>query len=527
MQRKRIIWIDDEVEYFRAHIMFLEARGYSVQPVYDGSDGLAMILKHPHAYDIVLLDEQMPGIDGLAILYKIKEALPDMPVVMVTKSEEEDLMERVIEISIDGYLTKPVNPSQILMTCKRLLHSQEIISDNVKNAFVKSYSEIEELMRDTENMTHKDWVSVYQKIVRRELDIEDIDEENMRQKHFQQRFDANMKFSNFIVHNYPNWVINANRDIEKPSLSTDILSKYIIPAANDSEKFALVILDSIQLDQFVIIQRFLKRIFQNVGTYFYYSVLPTTHAHALTSFFTGLFPAQFAKEKPTLWEGMSSGANVFKEIADYGFKRQQCKRTPMFHNMSRNTVNPNNVFARLNPEANIPIIYADFLDMLHANRQSKLIKEIISSSKAFREMTSLWFEKSPLYDTLERMCDEDYTIAFTVSSGNILCTTPSEYYGAATGYSNARFRSGENIDVDRRVGHHILHPSDYGLPIKNEKTEVNILNCNYFFTTHTAYKDPGKSHASVFERGGISLEETIVPLAIMKPAEQRILRFYD
>ena len=517
MQRKRILWIDDEVEFFRAHIMFLEARGYSVQPVYSGNDGLAILRKNPSVCDIVLLDEQMPGKDGLTTLKEIKEFLPDLPVVMVTKSEEEDLMERAIGKKIDGYLTKPVNPSQILMECKNLLQSQEIISDELKNSFVKSYSEIEAKMYG--NLNYKEWVKIYQQLVRRELDNESVDDENIRQKHFSQKVEVNKKFANFLMLNYPIWLKNENS--EKPVLSLEILKKYVIPEVNQNKKFALIVLDSIQLGQFVMIQRFLKKIFQNSGTYFHYSTIPTTVPHALSTFFTGLLPSDFAKEKPDLWESLSVGADVLKEIAEFGFKRQGSDKKPVFFNVLKDNLKADAIISQIKAsenDKNFPVIFADFIDLLQTNnKQNKIVKEVISSGKAFREMTSIWFEKSELHKLLQIMSKENYTIAFTSSSGNILCTTATEYYGKASGYSNIRFRSGENIDADRRAGYHIEIPSAYGLPIKNEQTEVNILNGNYYFAPHNTYRENTKQQFSVFQRGGVSLEEIVIPLAIMKP----------
>lgn len=515
MQRKRILWIDDEVEFFRAHIMFLEARGYSVQPVYSGNDGLAILKKNPNACDIVLLDEQMPGKDGLTTLKEIKEMLPDLPVVMVTKSEEEDLMDRAIGKKIDGYLTKPVNPSQILMECKNLLQSQEILSDELKNSFVKSYSEINTKLQG--KLNYKEWVKVYQQLVRRELDTESVDDENIRQKHFEQKIEINNKFADFVMQNYPTWL--RDKDAEKPTISSEIMQKYIIPEINQNKKFALIVLDSIQLGQFVMIQRFLKKIYQNSGTYFYFSSLPTTIPHALSAFFTGLLPIDFAKERPDLWESLGDGANVLKEIVEFGLKRQNCKKKPLFFNILRNNLKTDEMMSQINAEGEnkFPVVFTDFIDLLQSGKQNKFVKEVISSGKTFREMTSAWFEKSELHKLLQILSKENYTIAFTSSSGNILCTTATEYYGNASGYSNMRFRSGENIDADKRIGYHIETPEDYGLPIKNEMTGVNILNGNYYFAAHATYRENTKQQLSVFERGGVTLEEVVIPLAIMKP----------
>jgi len=531
MQRKQILWIDDEVEFFRAHIMFLEARGYNVMPVYSGNDGLSILRKNPNAYDIVLLDEQMPGKDGLTVLSEIKKSLPDMPVVMVTKSEEEDLMERAIGKKIDGYLTKPVNPSQILMVCKRLLQSHEILSEHAKNAFVKNYSEIKNILQNQDEISSKEWVKIYQQLVRRELDAEDVEDETIRQTHCTQKVEIGLKFAEFVIANYPLWIRkNDEAATEKPTLSNEILQKYVVPEINKTQKFALVVLDSIQLNQFVMIQRFLRKIFQNSGTYFYFSTLPTTMPHTLSSLFTGLLPIDFAKERPDLWDKFSGGVNIHEEVAKFGFSRLGSEKKPLFFNISKDNVKASEILCEIEKKGkngdSFPLIYSDFLDLLQqSNKQSKIVKELLVSPKVFREMTSAWFEKSELYKLLQELSKKNYVIALTPSSGNILCTTAAEFYGAANGYCNMRFRCGENLDVDRRVGFHLMNPQIYGLPAKSENTQVNILDGSYYFAPHKNYKRGSKSKrkadakypVSYFEKGGISLEEMIVPLTIMRP----------
>jgi CheY-like chemotaxis protein len=509
--------------------MFLEARGYSVVPVYSGNDGLSLLRKSPNSYDIVLLDEQMPGKDGLTVLSEIKQFLPDLPVVMVTKSEEEDLMERAIGKKIDGYLTKPVNPSQILMVCKRLLQSQEILSEEAKNAFVKNYSEIKNFLQNQDEVSHKDWVRIYQQLVRRELDTENVEDENIRQTHNTQKVEIGLNFSEFVMANYPLWIKKDGEPVEKPTLSNEILQKYVIPEINKTQKFALIVLDSIQLSQFVMIQRFLRKSFQNSGTYFYFSTLPTTAPHTLTSLFTGLLPTEFAEEKPELWDSFSGGANAHEKVAEFGFKRLGSEKKPLFFNMLKDNLKAEEILAIINKKcedgSSFPLIFSDFLDLFQSNKQSKFVKELISSPKVFRDMTSAWFEKSELHKLLQELSKQNYTIALTPSSGNILCTTAAEFYGSADGYCNMRFRSGESIDVDRRIGFHVLEPKNYGLPIKSENTQINILNGTYYFAPHQNYKRADKTKrklepkypASYFEKGGISLEEMIVPLTIMRP----------
>jgi len=533
MQRKNILWIDDEIEFFRAHIMFLEARGYSVTPLYSGYDGLSALHKNHNLYDIVLLDEQMPGKDGLSVLGEIKEFLPDLPVVMVTKSEEEDLMERAIGKKIDGYLTKPVNPSQILMICKNLLCSQEILSDHVKNAFVKSYSEIESKLKN--NLSYKEWVKIYQKITKREFDAEGIRDEAFRQKHFSQKIEANELFADFFMQNYPLWIKNPESN-GKPALLTEIMKRFVLPELEKNTKIALIILDSFHLDQFVIVQRLLKKIFQFSQAHFCSSIVPTTIPHALSALLTGLLPKDFADERPDLWNSLSENGtgiwksvakfgsqryseSVWKDVAKFGAQKLGYKKNVLFYNILKENANPHLIISQISHKQNFGIIFANFLELVSPNKQNKLMKNIISDSKMFLEMTSAWFEKSGLYELLKLAAKENIKVILTASGGNILCTSPTELYGKHSGYSNSRFRCGELMSSDMRTGYYVTSPDEYGLPVKAESTSFNILCGNYYFVEHGNYSEISKKQLNFFDRGGVSLEEAIVPLVILSPKQ--------
>jgi len=511
-----------------------------VTPLYSGYDGLSALHKNHNLYDIVLLDEQMPGKDGLSVLSEIKDFLPDLPVVMVTKSEEEDLMERAIGKKIDGYLTKPVNPSQILMICKNLLCSQEILSDQVKNAFVKSYSEIESKLKS--NLSYKEWVKIYQRITKREFDAECIQDEAFRQKHFSQKIEANESFADFFMQNYPLWIKNPESN-GKPLLLTGIMKSFIVPELEKNTKIALIILDSFHLDQFVVIQRLLKKIFQFSQAHFCSSIVPTTIPHALSALLTGLLPKDFADERPDLWQSLSEngtnvwkgvakfdaqklGSGVWKDVAKFGAQRFGCKKNVLFYNILRENVNPQLIVSQISHKHNFGIIFANFLELVSPNKQSKLMKNIISDSKMFLEMTSAWFEKSDLYELLKLAAKEKIKIVLTASGGNILCTSQTELYGKHSGYSNARFRCGELMSSDMRTGYYVTSPGEYGLPAKNESTSFNILRGNYYFVEHGNYNEISKKQSNFFGRGGVSLEEAVVPLVILNPIQDENSEIY-
>ncbi len=513
MQRKRVLWIDDEIEFLRSHIMFLESRGYSVTPVFSGDDGLHLIREKMDRFDIVLVDEQMPGKDGLTVLAEIKDMVSDLPVVMVTKSEEEELMEKAIGRRIDGYLTKPVNPSQILLVCKNLLQSTELVNEEVRHAFVKSYSEIQ--LRLKKKLAYKEWVHLYRSLVKREFSIEENEEESLRQGHNAQKTEANDLFANFVFSRYADWVNGAE---DKPLLSYEVLVKFIKPAVIKGERYAFVVLDSIRLDQYVMIQRRLKRHFQ-VNNFFYSSILPTSREFALSSLLTGMLPRDLAETHPHLWEIVAGrSGNVLKELLTVGLGDVGItKKNLNFYDMFNSSVTADIISSNYK-NSNFTAIYADFIELFGGGeKRSQAMQEMVTSGKAFRNMTGDWFEDSRLFEIIKRLSSEEVTVVLVPSSGNILCTQGTNYYGESSNLSNRRYRFGENITADERYGYYFDKPDRIGLPQSNENEHCVILKENYYFTDHGTYHEYNEQYMNSFERGGISMEEMILPLAILKP----------
>lgn len=513
MKRKNVLWIDDEVEFLRSHIMFLETRGYRVTPVFSGDDGLQKLREEPDAFDIVLLDEQMPGKDGLTVLVEIKDMLPDLPVVMVTKSEEEELMEKAIGRKIDGYLTKPVNPSQVLIVCKNLLHSSEIVSEQAKGLFVKSYSEIQTQLKREQD--YKGWVKIYHGLIKREISLEDIDDESIRQGHSSQKNEANIQFGDFMISHYPKWM---NNEEEKPTLSNDILSKFLVPEINSGKKVAFLVMDSIRLDQYIMIQRVLKRNFQ-ASNYFYYSMLPSSKRFALSALLSGMTPLQIKKQQSNLWDIVAKGGSVWQELLKVGFENNDLDpKKVAFFDMQNSRLNINKIADSIVKKDSCAAIHADFIELFGGRKNSSdALGEMAANGKAFRKMTSAWFEESRLYELLRRLSSEEVTVVMTPSSGNILCTRGTEYYGLGERFHNGRFRYGDDITCDERFGYLLTEPERYGLPVDTENSQYVVLKENFHFKDHSTYQEYNNHYKNTFERGGVSLDEMILPLTILKP----------
>ncbi|MGD9200311.1 MAG: bifunctional response regulator/alkaline phosphatase family protein [Chitinispirillia bacterium] len=521
--RKKVLWVDDEIEYLRSHIMFLETRGYSVTPVFSGDDAIHIITEKPDEFDIVLLDEQMPGKGGLATLAEIKEMTPDLPVVMVTKSEEEQLMEEALGRKIDGYLTKPVNPSQILLVCKRLLHSKEIVSTKLKQDFGRNYSANRDLLQ--ERMDYNDWIMLYRNLVKWDIELENIRDEGIRQAHIGQKSDANKLFSEFIVAKYMFWC-NAQR--KPPVLSHQILDTYVIPRLKSKEKVFFIILDSMRYDQYVVISSLLKKFF-HLDNYTYYTILPSSTEFTRSSILSGLFPNEIAERFPELWEktlktaannnnteAVNDSALLESKLSATGFKPEETMHYIKLTDESNETEVWDII--KQHNDKNLIAIDVDFFDMfIRGHATSKVLQDIAPDEIAFRKLTVSLFERSRIYKILKKLASQDCTVIFTTCNGACLCTRGTEFYGDAVSNDNLRYRFGNKITCDERYAYFLHEPHRFNLPQDSPETSYVVLKENFHFISHDVYKNYNEQYINTFHHGGISMEEIIVPLAVMTP----------
>ena len=515
MSRKKVLWVDDEIEFLRSHIMFLETRGYSVTPVFSGDDAIHLIKNKPDEFDIVLLDEQMPGKSGLATLDEIKLIAPDIPVVMVTKSEEEELMEKAIGRKINGYLTKPVNPSQILLVCKRLLHSKEFTSSQLKQDFIRNFSANRDSLQ--RKMNALEWAKIYRNISKWDIELENTNDEGIRQAHAGQKSDANALFSDFIVVNYMRWMKGEG---DPPSFSPDIIEEYLIPQLKSNRKTYFIVLDSMRLDQYMMIQPLLKKYF-HVEDYAYYSILPSTAAYARISLMAGMYPKDVKKQFSKLWtetqqniysKNNHEGTFIKNKLASSGFKfGNEIDFTKL-----TNESNVQDVIDKYKKKKMVTFV-VEFVDkLIREQATTNVIQDIVPDENAFRKLTYSWFERSNIYEILKNLSRQDCKVIFTTSNGSVLCTRGTELYGGGT-MANLRYQCGKNITCDERYALYIHEPAMFNLPQKNKESNYVILRENFYFVTHGTYRNYNEQYQNTFQRGGISLEEMIVPLAVMEP----------
>ncbi len=517
--RKTVLWADDEIEFLRAHIMFLESRGYNVTPVFSGHDAIHLIRENAKAFDIVLLDEQMPGKDGLTTLEEIKEIAPDLPVVMVTKSEEEHLMDEALGKKIDGYLTKPVNPSQILSICKKLLDSNQIISTQITQNFVRTYSDTRLAL--STRMTAKDWTNLFERLTKWDFELEKVEDEGLRQAHAGQKSDCNTAFGDFIAENYGQWL---KRENNPPLLSPDIVESVLVPRLRDGKKVYFVVLDCMRLDQYLAVEQLLRKYFDIERSYFY-SILPTSTPFARNALFAGKYPIDIATDYPDLWK-----TNADDESSLNRFERRLLARKlrscgleyaddPKYAKLldSSDSKEFLKKIGSYEKDRFVSIV-VNFMDMLtHSRSTSSILQEIAPDETAFRSLTQSWFQFSTIFSILKEFSRQDCTVILTTDHGSTLCTRGTEVYGSRELSRNLRYKFGENITCDERHALFLADPTVFKLPAVSLNSNCIIARENYYFVYPDKFENHQRHYQNSFQHGGISMEEIIIPLAVMNP----------
>lgn len=517
--RKNVLWVDDEIEFLRSHIMFLETRGYSVVPVFGGDEALQLIQDEPRRFDIVLLDEQMPGKDGLTTLQEIKDFLPDLPVVMVTKSEEEQVMEDALGKKIDGYLTKPVNPSQILSVCKAILDSPRLISSQITQRFVRDYSENRALLQ--RDMHASDWIRLYVNLATWDLELEKVENEGLRQNHAGQKSDCNKQFSRFVTSNYHRWL---KGEAHPPVLSPHVIGEYVMPLLKEKRKVRLVVFDCMRLDQYFVLEGLLKRYFdaQRRCTF---SILPSAPRFARASLFSGAFPDDLTGDYPQLYDEENAD-----EQTVIGLDRELLERNLSARGFD---LNAQGAFAHVcNASAaaevleqvpsmadkQLAVVAVDFFQMLtHGRSTSSILQEITADESSLRALTLSWFQFSPVLQILREFADQDATVVLTTDHGSMLCNRGIELYGAQGLRRHLRYQFGERVTSDERRCHYVSVLPQYRLPAASEETVCLLAMENHYFSSPAESDNrPAETH-NTFCYGGISMEEMIIPLAILEP----------
>lgn len=516
MQRYSILWADDEIDLLKPHIMFLENKGYDVTPVNSGADAIDKVGQQN--FDIIFLDENMPGMTGLETLSYIKGSKPSIPVVMITKSEEEDIMEEAIGSKIADYLIKPLNPNQILLSVKKILENKRLVSERTNMNYQQEFRNISMMVSDSRD--HHDWIEIYKKLVYWELEIQGADTGGMGEVFSMQKDEANSNFSKFIIDNYEDWLNEP--DMEKPLLSHQLMKQKVLPLMKEADPVFFIVIDNLRYDQWKIIEPLVQEYLSVEDDDTYFSILPTTTAYARNAIFSGMLPDKMAKKHPDLWRGDDDeeGKNMYE--AD--FLEQQLKQNGMgnkrfsYHKVL-STAQGKSVNDNLNNllKNDLNVVVYNFVDMLsHARTEVTMLKELAPDEAAYRSIARSWFVHSPLFELIKRLAEKPCKVVISTDHGTIRVRKPFKIIGDRNVNTNLRYKQGKNLNWD---GNHVLEarqPERFGLPRINVSTAYVFALEDHFFAYPNNYNYYVNYYRDTFQHGGISLEEIIIPVISLR-----------
>ncbi len=511
MDKISILWTDDEIDLLKPHVLFLQEKGYEVKTATNGQDAIDLVSKQD--FDIIFLDENMPGLSGLETLVKIKNLKSNIPVIMITKSEEEAIMEEAIGSKIADYLIKPVNPNQILLSLKKNLDNKRLVSEKTTSAYQQEFRNIGMSMSD--KLSFNEWVDIYKKLVFWEIELEKTDDPSMYDILSHQKNEANHLFSKFVENNYTGWLKNP---ATAPLLSHNLLQKKVFPLAEGSEEpVFFILIDNLRYDQWKTIQPIIQEYFKVDEDETYCSILPTATQYCRNAIFAGLMPSEIEKRFPKMWfnDDEEGGKNLHEE----DFLADQLQRLRKSYKFSYNKIT--NFEAGKNIADQIPnlfknklnVIVYNFVDMLsHARTDMQVIRELADDEKAYRSLTLSWFEHSPLLEALKKIASRPCKVVISTDHGTIRVKEASRLVGDRNTNTNLRYKQGKNITYEKKDVLEIKNPADVFLPRINVSQTFVFAKGDKFFAYPNNYNYYVSHYKNTFQHGGISPEEMIIPV---------------
>ncbi len=516
MNKPRILWTDDEIDLLRSHIIFLEGKGYEVETAYNGVDAVEKVKEN--YYDIIFLDENMPGLTGLETLTQIKTYSPNVPVVMITKSEEENIMDEAVGSKIADYLIKPVNPKQILLSLKKNIDQKRLVTQQTTSAYQMQFAKIG--MQINDRMNYLEWMDIYKKLVYWEIELSQSDDATMDEILAMQKEDANKAFFRFIKDNYLNWFLPEIS--ERPMMSPDIFKQKIFPLLDSGKKVFVLVIDNLRFDQWRTINAVFDGYFRTESEELYYSILPTATMYARNAMFAGLMPSEIEKLYPEFWEDDDNEGN--KNPHEEQLLRKQLLRHRRKERLYFDKVSGIRMERRISDSLNsilendLSVMVFNFVDMIsHARTEMDMIKELASDEKAYRSLTLSWFNNSSLLSLLKGLSENDIRIVVTTDHGSIRVNNPIKVIGDRETNTNLRYKLGKNLNYKSKQIFEIRDPRKAFLPSRNVSTSYIFANTTDFLAYPNNYNYYANYYKDTFQHGGISMEEMIIPVVTLVP----------
>lgn len=516
-KKQQLLWADDEIDLLKPHVIFLHSKGYEVTTVTNGQDAVDHCKEQ--AYDLIFLDENMPGLSGLETLALIKEVHPNVPIIMITKSEEEDIMDMAIGKKIADYLIKPVNPNQILLSIKKNLHQKDIIKEATNIGYQQNFSKIG--MQINDSMSHKDWVAIYKQLVYWEVELSAADS-GMNELLQMQKTEANSAFAKFIKRNYEDWMQDAET---RPLMSPDLFKTKIFPLLDQGEKVFLIVIDNFRYDQW-------KEISKELGEHFaieedlYFSIIPTATQYARNAIFSGLMPNKIAEMFPELW--VDEDSEEGKNLNESPLIQTQLDRYRRRNSFSYHKINDSEKGNKLCEQFkqfekyDLNVMVLNFIDMLsHTRTESKMIHELASTEAAYRSITHSWFQHSITKNLFERLAESNYKIIITTDHGSIRVNNAVRIVGDRNTNTNLRYKLNKNLSFKSKQVYDVSHPEKIHLPSPNLSTHYVFATGSDFFAYPNNYNHYVSYYKDTFQHGGVSMEEMIIPLITLESKQKK------
>lgn len=515
MSNIKILWVDDEIDLLKPHIIFLTQRNYSVTTAQSGTEAIEEIKKDN--FDIVFLDENMPGLTGLETLAEIKEYQASIPVVMITKSEEEYIMEEAIGAKIADYLIKPVNPNQILLSLKKNLDHSRLVSEKTTSNYQQEFRKI--AMDLSMVNSFDEWVDLYKRLVYWELELEDIQDSAMIEILESQKSEANNQFCKFIDKHYPAWFQD---DEDAPILSHQLFKKKIKPELKVGSPTLLVVIDNLRFDQWKVLEPTIATVYKKTSEELFCSILPTATQYARNAIFSGLMPSEMEKRHPDLW--LNDTDDGGKNMKEAEFLEAQLKRLNLDLKWNYNKVSSlkqgNKLAENIRSYKNddLTVVVYNFVDMLsHAKTEMEVIKELASNDKSYRSLTLSWFRNSPLLDVIQQAARLGFKLIITTDHGTINVKYPSKVIGDRNTSLNLRYKTGKSLTYEDKEVLAAKNPKTIKLPTIHMSSSFIFAMNDYFFAYPNNYNHYVSYYRNTYQHGGVSLEEMIIPFSVFTP----------
>ncbi len=517
MSKVKILWADDEIDLLKPQIMYLEAKGYEITPVTNGLDAIDLVKEGD--FDVVFLDESMPGLTGLETLPKIKEIKKFLPIVMITKNEEENLMEEAIGSQITDYLIKPVKSQQILLTLKKIVDSKTLVKEKTQSNYQKEFQKL--FMRMQDNLDFNEWSTLYQKLIYWELELEKSNTTEMAEIFAMQKQEANASFSKYVSKNYIDWMQDKDGK-NSPLFSHQLFQSRVFDLLKEDKPTYFILIDNLRYDQWKVLEPIIRESFKVIKEDMYYSILPTATQYARNAIFSGLTPLQISEHYPNYWKNDDDegGKNLYEEQLLGELLRRTYREEMKFSytkvtNFSKGKAMENNIINTMHNKLNV-IVY-NFVDMLsHAKKEMEVLKEMASTDAAFRSLTVSWFMHSPLHNALKKIAEKDVNLVITTDHGMTMVRNPSKCVGDKATSTNIRYKAGKSLSFQEKDVFVVNKPKDAQLPQSNVSTRYIFGKEDKYLVYQNNYNKFAAYFKDTFQHGGISLEEVLIPFVHLR-----------